>query len=91
MQKNLKINKCGGRVLGLWNDQLEQSLNQNDIPPMQLSTAHPVNHIVSNNALYQPAIMQQNYQQPQVQRNSFFLKWRAGSTVSKWHGCHTKI
>ena len=42
------------------NDQLEQSLNQNDVPPMQISTAHPVNHIVLNNALYQPPIIQQN-------------------------------
>ena len=42
------------------NDQLEQSSNQNDVPPMQISTAHPVNHIVLNNALYQPPIIQQN-------------------------------
>ena len=57
------------------NDQLEQSSNLSDVPPMQISTAPPVNHIVSNNALYQPPIIQQNYQQRQVQRNSFFLKW----------------
>ena len=56
------------------NDQLEQSSNQNNVPPMQISAAHPVNHIVSNNALYQPPIIQQNYQQPQLQRDSFFLK-----------------
>ena len=43
---------------------------------MQISTAHPANHIVLNNALYQPPIIQQNQQQPQVQRNSFFLKWK---------------
>ena len=30
------------------NDQLEQSLNQNDVPPMQISTAHPVNHVVNH-------------------------------------------
>ena len=42
------------------NDQLEQSSNQNDVPPMQISTAHPVNHVVLNNALYQPPIIQQN-------------------------------
>ena len=41
------------------NIQLEQMLNQNDVPPMQISTAHPVNHTVLNNALYQPAIIQQ--------------------------------
>ena len=70
------------------NDQLEQSSNQNDVPPMQISTAHPVNHIVSNNALYQPPIIQQNCQQPQVQKkNSFFFKWIAGITVSKCCSC----
>ena len=58
---------------------------------MQISTAHPVNHIVLNNALYQPPIIQQNQQQPQVQRNSFFLKWKAGTTVSKCYGCRKKI
>ena len=42
------------------NDQLEQSSNQNDVPPMQISTDHPINNIVLNNALYQPAIIQQN-------------------------------
>ena len=42
------------------NVQLEQSSNQNDVPLMQISTAHPVNHIVLNNALYQPPIIQQN-------------------------------
>ena len=42
------------------NNQLELSSNQNDVPPMQISTAHPVNHIVLNNALYQPPIIQQN-------------------------------
>ena len=56
------------------NGQLEQSSNQSDVLPMQISTAHPFNHIVSNNALYQPPIIQQNYQQPQVQRN----RWIAG-------------
>ena len=60
------------------NDQLEQSSRQNDVPPMQISTAHPVNHIISNNVLYyQLPIIQQNYQQSQVQKNSFFLKWIA--------------
>ena len=39
------------------NAQLEQSSNQNDVPPIQISTAHPVNHIVLNNALYQPPII----------------------------------
>ena len=73
------------------NEQLEQSPNQNDVPPMQISTAHPVNHIVSNNALYQAPIIQQNYHQPQVQRNSFFLKWIAGTTISKCYGCRKKI
>ena len=57
---------------------------------MQISTAHPVNHIVSNNALYQAPIIQQNYHQPQVQRNSFFLKWIAGTTISKCYGCRKK-
>ena len=42
------------------NVQLEQSSNQNDVSPMQITTAHPVNHIVLNNALYQPPIIQQN-------------------------------
>ena len=42
------------------NNQLELSSNQNDVPPMQISTAHPVNHIVLNNALYYPTIIQQN-------------------------------
>ena len=42
-------------------DYNDQFSNQNDVTPMQISTAHPVNHIVSNNALYQPSI-QQNYQ-----------------------------
>ena len=60
------------------NDQLEQSSRQNDVPPVQISTAHPVNHIISNNVLYyQLPIIQQNYQQSQVQKNSFFLKWIA--------------
>ena len=58
---------------------------------MQISTAHPVNHIVLNNALYQPPTIQQNQQQPQVQRNSFFLKCKAGTTVSKCYGCCKKI
>ena len=40
------------------NNQLEQS--SNDVPPMQISTAHPINHIVLNNALYHPTIIQQN-------------------------------
>ena len=40
---------------------------------MQISTALPVNHIVSNNALQQPPIIQQNYQQPQVQIIVSFL------------------
>ena len=40
--------------------------------------------------MYQPSI-QQNYQQPQVQRKSFFLKWIAGTTVSKRYGCCEKI
>ena len=31
--------------------QLEQSSNQNDVPPVQISTARPVNHNVLNNAL----------------------------------------
>ena len=73
------------------NDQLEQSLNQNDVPPMEISAAHPVNHMVSNNALYQPAIIQQSYQQPRVQRNSFFLRCIADTTVSKCYGCCKKI
>ena len=30
------------------NDQLEQSSNQNDVPPMQISTAHPVNHVANH-------------------------------------------
>ena len=42
------------------NAQLEQISNQYDVPPMQISTAHSVNHIVLNNALYQPPIIQQN-------------------------------
>ena len=42
------------------NVQLEQSSNQNDVPLMQIATAHTVNHIVLNNALYQPPIIQQN-------------------------------
>ena len=29
------------------NDQLEQSSNQNDVPAIVISTAHPVNHIVN--------------------------------------------
>ena len=58
---------------------------------MQISTAHPVNHIVLNNALYQPPIIQQNQQQPEVQRNSFILKWKAGTTVLKCCGCRKKI
>ena len=78
-------------LLEYCNDQHEQSSNQNDVPPMQISTAYPVNHIVSNNALYQPPIIQQNYQQTQVQRNNFFLKWIAGTTVSKCHDCREKI
>ena len=41
--------------------------------------------------MYQPPIIQQNYQQPQIQRNSFFLKWIAGTTVSKCYGCCKKI
>ena len=57
---------------------------------MQTSTAHPVNHIASKNALYLPPIIQQNYQQPQVQRNSLFLKWIAGSTISKCYGSMKK-
>ena len=73
------------------NDQLKQSSNQNDVPPMQTSTAHPVNQFVSNNVLYQPPIIQQNYQQSQVKRNSFFLKWIADTTVSKCYGCREKI
>ena len=56
------------------NDQLKQNSNQNDVPPMETSTAQPVNHIVLKNVLYLPPIIQQNYQQPQVQRNSLFLK-----------------
>ena len=32
------------------NDQFEQSSNQNDVPPMQISTDHPINNIVLNNA-----------------------------------------
>ena len=32
------------------NDQLKQNSNQNDVPPMQTSTAYPVNRIVSKNA-----------------------------------------
>ena len=31
--------------------QLEQSSNQNDVPPVQISTARPVNHNILNNAL----------------------------------------
>ena len=58
---------------------------------MQISTAHPVNRIVSNNTLYQSPIIQQNQQQPQVQRNSFFLKWIADTTISKCYGCQEKI
>ena len=58
---------------------------------MQISTAHPVNHIASNNALYQPRIIQQNCQQPQVQKNSFCLKWTTGATVLKCCGCREKI
>ena len=42
------------------NAQLEQISNQYDVPPMQISIAHSVNHIVLNNALYQPPIIQQN-------------------------------
>ena len=41
-------------LLGLLEDcnvQLEQSSNQNDVPPVQISTARPINHIVLNNAL----------------------------------------
>ena len=76
-------------VLGCY-DKLNQSSNQNDFPPMQISTAHPVNRIVSNNTLYQSPIIQQNQQQPQVQRNSFFLKWIAGTTISKCYGCQEK-
>ena len=72
-------------------DQLEQSSNQYDAPPTQISTAHLVNYIVSYNALYQPAISQQNYQQPHVRRSSFFLEWIATTTVSKCHGCHEKL
>ena len=71
-----------------FNDKLEQCSSQNDVPPVQIFTAHSVNHIVSN---YQPPIIQQNYQQPQVQRNSFFLKWIAGNTVSKCYGCCKKV
>ena len=71
-----------------FNDKLEQCSSQNDVPPVQIFTAHSVNHIVSN---YQPPIIQQNYQQPQVQRNSFFLKWIAGATVSKCYDCREKI
>ena len=33
------------------NDQLERSLNQNDVPPMEISAAHPVNHMVCINQL----------------------------------------
>ena len=74
------------------NDQLEQSSRQNDVPPMQISTVHPVNHIISNNALYyQLPIIQQNYQQSQVQKNIFFLKWIAGTTVSKFCVWREKI
>ena len=72
------------------NDRLKQNSNQNGVPPMQTSTAHPVNHIASKNALYLPPIIQQNYQQPQVQRNSLFLKWIAGSTISKCYGSMKK-
>ena len=57
---------------------------------MQISTAHPVNHILLNNALYQLPIIQQNQQQPQVQRSSFFLKWIAGTIVSKCYGFREK-
>ena len=41
-------------LVGLLEDcdvQLEQSSNQNDVPPVQISTARPVNHNVLNNAL----------------------------------------
>ena len=58
---------------------------------MQISTAHPVNHIVLNHALYQTPIIQQNWQQLQVQRNSFFLKWKAGTKFTKCYGCGEKI
>ena len=50
-------------LVGLLEDcnvQLEQSSNQNDVPPVQISTARPVNHIVLNDVLYQPPIIQQN-------------------------------
>ena len=30
------------------NDQLEQVSSQNDVPPMQISTAHPANHVVNH-------------------------------------------
>ena len=73
-----------------YNDQLQQNSNQNGVPPMGTSTAHSVNHIVSKNALYLPPIIQQNYQQPQVQRNSLFLKWIADSTISKCYGSMKK-
>ena len=41
-------------LVGLLEDcdvQLEQSSNQNDVPPVQISTARPVNHNVLNNVL----------------------------------------
>ena len=36
-------------------------------------------------------LLLKNYQQPQVQRNSFILKWIAGTTFLKCYGCREKI
>ena len=63
------------------NDQLEQVSSQNDVPQCKYLQLIPLIMLL---------IIQQNYQQPQVQINSFSLKWIAGTTASKCYGCRKK-
>ena len=55
------------------NDQLKQNSNQNDVSPMQISTAYPVNHIVSKNACINHLLFKKIISSHRYKGRVFFL------------------